>query len=124
MARSSPWFYVLETFRAAEPDEPLLFVREDRDLRRTLAAWRLMAGLKRPDDMAEVPNTWAGLWEGVEVDMARLADLLNTYEGHAQQQFGRARALRLIYPDGSVHARALKMVLEQAAPPKEDKDDD
>lgn len=124
MARHSPWFYVLETFRAAEPDEPLLFVRQDREMRRALAAWRMMAAAERPNDMAEVANTWEGLWDGVKVDFTRFADLLSTYEGHARHLFERARALRLIYPDGAVHAKALKIVLQDAAPPKEEADDD
>ncbi|MGD9954319.1 MAG: hypothetical protein AB7S87_17240 [Burkholderiales bacterium] len=124
MARSSPWLDVLEDFRASEPEAPLLFVREDRDLRRMLAAWRMMGVLKRPDDMTAIPGTWDGLWEGVEVDLARLADLLSTYGGQAKQLFERARALRLIYPDGGVHAKALLMVLEAAAAPKEERDDE
>lgn len=97
-------------YRAAEQQEVAAIVLQDRDLRRVLAAWPTAprAFLKRPI----VPNPgWDDLWSAIYVDTSALIEMTGLHTGRAQVAYRRAIALRLIYPDGGVHATA-KLVLK------------
>lgn len=110
---SSLWMDVLQEFKAREVDEAVLFVIEDGWLRRALVAWLAMPNIRRPRDYDITPVAWGALWEKVEFDLKIFADHLDTWEGHAKQLFERARALMLIYPDGTIHSKAQRLIRER-----------
>lgn len=111
--REYPWSDVLAEFKASEVDEALIFVIEDGWLRRLLAAWSVLPGIRFPDRHQLTAYGWSALWRDVTFDLELLANHLDTGEGHAQQLFERARSLMLIYPDGSLHAKAQKLLRDR-----------
>ncbi len=106
-----PFRDLLSTLKAEEKSGALVFVYQDKDLRRTLVAWTMMR-IDRPGDWDSVPRSWDGLWAKVKFDMAQLATHLDTYDAHAWHLFERAKGLRLIYPDGTLHSAAQKLIEE------------
>lgn len=108
----------LSRFKATETKETAALVVEDKDLQRILACWPHVprAVVESP---LENPGNWAALWDGVGVDEPALADLSGLTAGRALVAYRRARALRLIYPDGTVHSVArvvLQAVIRAAVP--------
>ena len=107
------WSVVLDDFKASETEAALLFVIEDAWLREAEAARHVMPGVEPPDAATRVANAWDALWKEAQFDLVVYADLLDTFHGHARQLFERARALKLIYPDGTVHRGALRLIQER-----------
>lgn len=104
-----------EAWRAREEKETAAIVLTDRDLQRVLAAWP-MAGravvCELPFFAPEAVPEWDALWRCVAVDERGLMELSGLASGRALVAYRRARGLRLIYPDGSLHQVA-KMVLQK-----------
>ena len=105
---------LIEHWRSQEVKETAALVVEDKTLQKVLAAWP-MVGVGdselahfAPDDAA----SWEAVWSGLKIDQAALAELAGLQHGPAVQAFNRAKRLRLIYPDGTVHDLA-RMVLQR-----------
>lgn len=108
------WLGAIAGWRAQEIKETAALALRDGALQKVLAAW--------PSVPRELPEAfpvfapgelvaWDTLWQGVKVDLAAVADLTGLSSGVAVVTFRRAQGLRLIYPDGTLHAMA-KMVLQ------------
>lgn len=100
----------IERWRAQEVKEAAALVVEDRGLQKLLAAWPMVT-IQAPA-CAALADDWPALWQAVQPDMEQLAALAGLQRGPAMVLYQRARDLRLIYPDGSVHAVA-RMVLQK-----------
>ena len=94
----------LEDYRAQEDHEAALQLLVDRPLMKYCGLWR--THLVRVLHHYPLDTTWNALWDCVEVDYRRLAELADEPEGRARFQLNRLRELRLIYPDGSKTAAA------------------
>lgn len=92
-----------DALRAEEVKEAALMVVQDKDLQRVLAVWP-MVPRKLLADPLMASKDWRGLWGCVEVDEEALMQMCGLPMGRAPLAFTRAKALRLIYPDGSLHA--------------------
>lgn len=99
-------------YRDAEVKETALLVVQDKDLQRMLAVWPLVERRVVVDPYMAAEGGWAMLWTAVEVDEKGLWELCGLPTGRAPAAFARAKALRLIYPDGSVHHYG-KMVVQK-----------
>ena len=85
-------------------------VVEDKALQRILAVWPLVQRVEKPaaHDLANFER----LWLAVEFDEREVVDLSGLQSGPGIAALRRAKGLRLIYPDGSVHQYA-KLVLQK-----------
>lgn len=99
----------IERWRAAETAETAAIVLQDADLQRVLAAWPMVA---RTLPSGVSGDTWESLWAGVEYDERELLEMTGLQLGRAVTAWRRARALRLVYPDGSLHKFG-RMVLQK-----------
>lgn len=105
---------LIEHWRSLEVKETAALVVEDKTLQKVLAAWPMVGvadgGIPcfAPDDA----GSWDGVWSGLKVSLESLASLAGLQQGPAAQAFIRAKGLRLIYPDGTIHAVA-KVVLQK-----------
>lgn len=105
---------LIELWRSREVKEAAALVVEDKALQKVLAAWPMVEIAERgfPELSMGRSEVWDTVWSGLDVDVAGLAALAGLQEGLAVQAFKRARGLRLIYPDGTLHAVA-KVVLQK-----------
>lgn len=105
---------LIEHWRSLEVKETAALVVQDKALQRVLAAWPMVpvtdSGI--PCFAPEDAGSWDAVWNGMWVNLEMLASLAGLQQGPAVQAFGRAKGLRLIYPDGSIHAVA-KVVLQK-----------
>jgi hypothetical protein len=105
---------LIEHWRSQEVKETAALVVEDRALQKVLAAWPMVEVVDTgipcfaPDDA----GSWDAVWSGLQVRLGALAALAGLQQGPAVQTFNRAKGLRLIYPDGTIHAVA-KVVLQK-----------
>lgn len=105
---------LIEHWRSLEVKETAALVVEDKALQKVLAAWPMVPVVESdipcfaPDD----GGSWDAAWSGLMVSMTALASLAGLQQGPAVQAFNRAKGLRLIYPDGTIHAVA-KVVLQK-----------
>lgn len=105
---------LIEHWRSLEVKETAALVVEDKSLQKVLAAWPMVpvtdSGI--PCFAPEDAGSWDAVWSGLQVELAQLASLAGLQQGPAVQAFNRAKGLRLIYPDGTVHAFA-RLVLQR-----------
>lgn len=105
---------LIEHWRSLEVKETAALVVQDKALQRVLAAWPMVlvtdSGI--PCFAPEDAGSWDAVWSGLKVELGLLASLAGLQQGPAVQAFNRAKGLRLIYPDGSIHAVA-KVVLQK-----------
>ena len=101
-----------DAYRAAEINETALVVIQDRDLQRILSVWPLVARRVVAQPLDVTLGDWPGLWACVEVDEAGLDAVAGLPVGRSKIAFNRARSLRLIYPDGTLH-RYGKMAVQK-----------
>lgn len=105
---------LIEHWRSQEVKETAALVVEDKTLQKVLAAWPMVGVLPselehfEPDE----PESWNAVWSGLRVNVDALAELAGLQHGMAVQAFNRAKRLRLIYPDGTIHDLA-RMVLQR-----------
>ena len=105
---------LIEHWRSLEVKETAALVVEDKALQKVLAAWPMVAVVDSgiPCFAPEDAGSWDGVWSGLRVNLEALAALAGLQQGPAVQTFNRAKGLRLIYPDGTIHAVA-KVVLQK-----------
>lgn len=102
-----------EQWRAREEKEVAAIVLQDKDLQRLLAVWP--SASVGPGDFSALDDArsdWRALWRCVAVDEPALHEMTGLPLGLAKVTYTRAVALRLIYPDRSVHTFA-KLVLQK-----------
>lgn len=87
--------------RADEVKETAALVLGDKALQRVLAAWPRV-----PRTVDETAIDPADPWAAVRVDESQLGELCGLQQGPALLTLRRARALGLIYPDGTLHSVA------------------
>jgi hypothetical protein len=105
-------------FKGEENKEVAMLVLEDSGLRKLLAAWPMVT-IHRTHPHPNLPlegegtmfSTWEELWQAVNFEEKEIADLAGVSPGVMKGLLKRAIGLRLIYPDGSLHALA-KMALQ------------
>lgn len=100
--------YTLSGFRESEDHEAALQLLMDKALMRYCGLWR--PTLLRRVHSYPLGDEWNDLWDCVEVDYKRLAELADEPEGRARFQINRLRELRLIYPDGTRTAWAKTII--------------
>lgn len=105
---------LIEHWRSLEVKETAALVVEDKALQKVLAAWPMVAVVDSgiPCFAPEDAGSWDTVWSGLQVRLDALAALAGLQQGPAVQTFNRAKGLRLIYPDGTIHAVA-KVVLQK-----------
>lgn len=105
---------LIEHWRSLEVKETAALVVEDKALQKVLAAWPMVAVVDSgiPCFAPEDAGSWDAVWSGLKVSLDALASLAGLQQGPAVQTFNRAKGLRLIYPDGTIHAVA-KVVLQK-----------
>lgn len=95
------WSEAMEAFRREEQKEVALMIIEERTLRMLLAVWPLVPRqAPGPQDEVGTPD-WSAAWELAPFDAAQVRKLAPMVDVNVVR---RAQALRLIYPDGSVHS--------------------
>lgn len=110
---------ITEHFRGIERDNKITLaaVTHKMELRLALAAWSVLhvdfdAELTIDDEGLSAAELWTELWsDGVDYDTADLAVAMGTNEDAATAAIEQAKALRLIYPDGTVSGPA-KIICE------------
>lgn len=102
--------YHLQTFKENEDHEAALQLLMDKALMRYCGLWR--PTVIKPLHHYPLGYEWNDLWDCVEVDYKRLAELADEPEGRARFQINRLRELRLIYPDGTHTAMAGKAIVK------------
>jgi len=113
---SKPFQAVIEAFRATERNvaRALNIVQRDEHLKALLSGWSGDAvtfqpnGEEPPEDDAD---KWAWLWSQVVVDESALQSRSNCQ--HLRPKLDQAKALRIIYPDGTVHAWVDGLLVEE-----------
>ena len=105
---------LIEYWRSQEVKETAALVVQDRALQKVLAAWPMVGMVDSgiPCFAPEDAGRWDGVWKGLWGNADELAALAGLQQGQAVQAFNRAKGLRLIYPDGTIHAVA-KVVLQK-----------
>jgi hypothetical protein len=105
---------LIEHWRSQEVKETAALVVEDKTLQRVLAAWPMVGTVDSgiPCFAPGEDESWDGVWSGTWTDLERLAGFAGLQLGQAVRAFSRAKGLRLIYPDGTIHAVA-KVVLQK-----------
>ena len=104
---------VCEHWRALEEKEVAAIVLQDKDLQRLLAVWPSAAvGCGDETAISDARDDWRALWRCVVVDEPLLYEMTGLPLGLAKVTYTRAQALRLIYPDRTVHTFA-RLVLQK-----------
>ena len=104
------WLEVVAAARASENKEVAALLLADTGLQKLCAAWHLARIEMSPDadDAADID----GVLGSMRVDAAHLATLTGMQAILVMKSLERAVALRLVYPDGSLHA-LVKTVLHK-----------
>lgn len=95
----------LALFKAEENNEVAALTLNDKGLQAILACWP-MVQRRIPDALPArggMCDVWSLLWSIVEFDEREVVELSGLPTGIAIAAFRRAKATRLIYPDGGVH---------------------
>lgn len=92
------------SLRESENKEVAALVVQDKALQRILAVWPMVA---RTELMLVTDGlSAADLWSSIRFDEREAVDLAGLPTGNGIAAFRRAKALGLIYPDGSIHQLA------------------
>ena len=111
---------ILQRFKNAEESHPERIhpLITDEALRNLVVAWET-APITFSNPTANTPegenSQWQWLWDQVEYDRDYLAYCVKIQPGKIGSLFDRARAFRLIYPDGSSNTNAIKFVRNEIA---------
>ena len=99
-----------DSLRGSENREVAALVVLDKALQRIISVWPMVRRVENtvPHDLANFDR----MWMAVEFDEREVVDLSGLPSGLGISALRRAKGLRLIYPDGSVHHYA-KLVLQQ-----------
>lgn len=85
-------------------------VLQDAELQRVVAVWPMVP--REEVEACEPDADWDSMWGCVRFDERVLLELTGLPSGRGLVAIRRARALRLIYPDGAVNELA-RMVLQK-----------
>ena len=102
---------VCDSLRAGENREVAALVVQDKALQRVLAVWPMVRREELPG-LVTGDMSFSDLWGAVRFDEREAVDLTGLTSGVGIAALRRAKGLRLIYPDGSVHQYS-KLVLQQ-----------
>lgn len=100
-----------DSLRASENREVAALVVQDKALQRVLAVWPMVRREELPQAVTG-DMSFADLWGAVRFDEREAVDLTGLPSGVGIAALRRAKGLKLIYPDGSVHQYS-KLVLQQ-----------
>jgi hypothetical protein len=104
-----------DALRAHENNEVAAIVVQDAALQRVLAVWPMVK--RRKVDLHVDQANLDDLWLAVEFNERAAAELSGLPSGPGIAAFRRAKALGLIYPDGTIHRVAsgvLRKVIRDA----------
>ncbi len=87
-----------------ENKEVAALVVQDKALQRIISVWPMVRREELPQVAGDM--SLADLWETVRFDEREAVELSGLATGSGLSCFRRAKALGLIYPDGTVHALA------------------
>lgn len=90
--------------RENENKEVAALVVQDKALQRIISVWPMVRREELPSVAGDM--SLADLWETVKFDEREVVDLSGLPTGSGLSCFRRAKALGLIYPDGSIHTLA------------------
>lgn len=111
---------ILQRFKNAEDAHPERVhpLITDEALRNFVVAWET-APITFSSPTANVPedenSQWQWLWDQVEYDRDYLAYCVKIQPGKLGNLLNRAKAFRLIYPDGSSNKSAIKFIRNEIA---------
>jgi hypothetical protein len=111
---------ILQRFKNLEEAHPERIhpLITDEALRNLVVAWET-APVTFTNPASECPedenSQWQWLWDQVKYDRDYLADCVKIQPGKLGRLFDRARAFRLIYPDGSSNKNAIQFVRNEIA---------
>lgn len=91
-----------DSLRTAENREVAALVVQDKVLQRILAVWPMVRREELPG-VVTGDMSFPDLWSAVRFDEREAVDLAGLPSGLGIAAFRRAKGLRLIYPDGTVH---------------------
>jgi hypothetical protein len=102
----------VEKFRQAEDVESVLvLLGKDTlavSLRKVALAWpKVPVKLRKVAGLADGPELWDALWQGVEINLDELGAVSNTRTA-CSRYVAMLRGYRLIYPDGTLATVAQK----------------
>lgn len=107
------WERTLAPFKARENKEVAALVLADRNLQKMLAAWPMATLTCLDDPDGFVGLGWDAIWANVQVNETGLATLTGLQAMGVKKTLARALALRLVYPDGTIHEMALMVIRKQ-----------
>lgn len=119
---------LVDKFKSSEGDiaENLIMIMDDSSLRGGLLAWQSMI-IDCPDyecaENKDIKEEWDWLWLNIKIDYKKFACIANIKEYEAINLINRLKALRLIYPDGTInkYARAyMRKIVTDKLPVKKD----
>lgn len=90
--------------KESESKEVAALVVQDKALQRIISVWPLVRREELPNVAGDM--SLADLWSTVRFDEREVVELSGLPTGSGLSCLRRAKALGLIYPDGSVHALA------------------
>lgn len=107
-----------DSLRASENREVAALVVQDKALQRVLAVWPMVRREELPG-VVTGDMSFADLWSAVRFDEREAVDLTGLTSGVGIAALRRAKGLKLIYPDGTVHglsSAVLRNVIREALP--------
>lgn len=112
----APFVNTLSSFRDNEDPEPVLLLANHDVLTRITAAWPQVR-LHRAQVDSPVPlnraEQWRWLWEHVRYSIADVAVVSGISERSASRFLPQLIANRLIYPDGTLHSFARRLLRDR-----------
>lgn len=97
----------LDWFRARERDENAMVAMSDPRLGPLLMMWHLVRVEPMPEQLEEpilAGDPWAAMWARYWVDFQHVAMVLGVDLPTANRLVQRVQELRVVYPDGTLHA--------------------
>jgi len=100
-------------FKANESAMAVALVEQDKDLATLVAAWGQVPVTNiSPPPGVEALDPWARLWSQVAVDMRALAEA--TGLRRPQETLAKAKANRIVYPDGTINQHVGNFLMARA----------
>ena len=105
---------LLSAFKSQEQPESLVHLLDDATLRNALVAWpsvsvSIEAGTEECP-YEEEGRRWLWLWSKIKYDEPNFGVVADLKEHEVRKVLTRLIGLRLIYPDGSIHAIARQYI--------------
>lgn len=100
----------LEDWKGREDHADAMILLHDQQLLKYAGLWR--SSMRTSVSSYPIDSSWFELWECVDVNYKRLADMADEPENRARFQIRRLVEMRLIYPDGTRTEMATKAVIK------------